>query len=180
MTTTPATVRVAGIITDFAIKTSSPSDANPEGMEYIEVKVLPAGKEYAVTVRDFNGVLKGVRKGQEVAIDVTERKGTAQPGRSAPIFRNAVKLVGAAEAPDRVAPTPAPASKSDAEKAWAQPVDQTRASIEAQVCLKEAWETVRDLIRSDKLDPRDEVATYKALATYMGMGMRAMREAKGD
>ena len=86
------------------------------------------------------------------------------------------------EPPPVIGPTPASRLGSDAPKAPprgnGQGEDPTRVSIEAQVCLKEAWETVRDLIRSDKLDPDNMADVKAALFRYTMMGMAALHEAK--
>lgn len=57
--------------------------------------------------------------------------------------------------------------------------DSREASIEAQVALKEAWETVRYLMQVEKLASNDDLAIYERLATYLSMGLKAMREGKG-
>lgn len=58
--------------------------------------------------------------------------------------------------------------------------DPTRASIESQVCVKEAWETLRDLMRMDRVDLLTDAGRIKAaelLEAFTLMGVRAMHEA---
>lgn len=166
---TQTTARIEGTIQDAAFKKIASGDR--KGEMFGEYKILQTGKQYPVTVRDFDKVLEGCNKGDYIVLDVTERQGTYtdKEGKERSVtYRNAHGIIPQDEASEPF-PGDAPPSGGPSEthqeapqrRPAAQPSQDTReASIEAQVSVMQAREFLDRIIPMD-LSMEEKIDLFK-------------------
>lgn len=202
MTQEQTIARVEGVIEDEAFKRVA--SGKNKGAMYGTYKIAHEGR--TLTVNDFDKVLEGYTKGDNVVLAVTEREATYTDDKGQErtgIRRNAHHIISPDEDFDSIPsastrpqpPASAPQKPQGTQEAsyqgnggsgWREAFTQsreahedTRLSIESQKAYEMAMLQVRDLVVTDKLSPMDDIAKYRRLLTDLTvMGMAAMREAQ--